>query len=341
MPKVPERRVVKDRWTSPCGRIELIHGDCLEVLPTIEAGSADCVVTDPPYGLKFMGKKWDHGIPGVPTWEAVLATLADSSYLLTFGGTRTYHRLACAVEDAGFEIRDCLNWLYGSGFPKGKGCLKPAWEPILLARKPGKVKPLGIDECRVGTSKGRWPANVVHDGSDEVMEGFPETTSGSGARGGFNFRGGPRSDRDTVFDGDSGSAARFFYCAKASRAERNAGLEGMPEVACGMMEDDAYPIKTGSGNLRNTKRTNHHPTVKPLALLQWLVKLACPPGAVCLDPFIGSGSTALACLRTGRRCIGIEIDKGYFEIAKRRVMAELLGDGTYEAPEHQAEAIDF
>src|SRR3954470_4981495 len=140
--------------------VRLWEGDCLDALPTLKACSIDAVVTDPPYGLEFMGKNWDHGIPGVPYWQAIKRVLKPGGYMTAFGGTRTWHRLTCAIEDAGFEIRDCLMWLYGSGFPKGKGCLKPAYEPILLCRKPGaKVLPLGIDACRV---PGSWERNTTH-----------------------------------------------------------------------------------------------------------------------------------------------------------------------------------
>lgn len=172
----------------------LYLGDCLEVVPRLGLNRFDAIVTDPPYGLGFMGKHWDHGVPGIEFWQAMFKILKPSGYLLAMGGTRTYHRLTCNIEDAGWEIRDCLMWLYGSGFPKGKGCLKPAYEPILLARKPGKyVLPLGIDDCLIGQEvrlnlaagnksggnslqmsklgmpqnvegkivNGRWPANVV------------------------------------------------------------------------------------------------------------------------------------------------------------------------------------
>jgi hypothetical protein len=134
----------------------VLHRDCRTFLPNLEEGSADAVVTDPPYELAFMGKKWDS--TGVAfqssTWVPVLHVLKPGGYLLAFGGTRTYHRLTCAIEDAGFEVRDCIMWMYGTGFPKGRGCLKPAWEPILLARKPGKrVLPLNVEAARMGTGK--------------------------------------------------------------------------------------------------------------------------------------------------------------------------------------------
>lgn len=316
---------------------KVVQGDCLAVLPTIPPGLVDAVVSDPPYGLEFMGKEWDHGVPGAETWAAVLRTLRPGGYMVAMGGTRTYHRLACAIEDAGFEVRDCLMWLYGQGFPKGHGCLKPGWEPIILARRPGpKVLPLGVDECRVPseeramiegtpkngrfagvfrngskvvgtTTEGRWPANVVHDGSDEVMEtfaAFGEKKSGKAAPGGHRRKqpngfgtvglgiyGGGKGlfteagEAGTLY-GDSGSAARFFYCAKPTKAERGEG--------------------------------NRHPTVKPVALMRWLIRLVCPAGGLVLDPFGGSGTTAVAALQEGRRCVLIEREPQYAEIARKR-----------------------
>jgi hypothetical protein len=340
--------VLAVRFALP-GAFRLVNADCRLVLPRFAPGAFDSVVTDPPYELDFMGKSWDRsGVAFDPaTWGAVLNALKPGGYMLCFGGTRTYHRLACAVEDAGFEIRDCLMWLYGTGFPKGKGTLKPAWEPILLARKPGKrVLPLGIDACRVPTdeklgggaeketrpdqktnegwtrpwmsdpaaqaahaervranvakaeSLGRYPANVVHDGSDEVMEAFEafgeKTTHATGpggtTRGGrgnaFGEYAGNESPR--VYGTETGTAARFFYCAKASKAERGKG--------------------------------NTHPCVKPLALMRWLVKLVTPEGGCLLDPFAGSGTTGKAAGLEGRRFVGVESDTkhGYFATASRR-----------------------
>jgi DNA modification methylase len=462
--------------------VRLLEGDALAILPTLAAGSVDAVITDPPYGLEFMGKEWDRGVPGVPFWTATLRVLKPGGYLLAMGGSRTYHRLACAIEDAGFQIRDCLLWLYGTGFPKGQGCLKPAYEPIILARKPGpRVLPLGIDECRVpagqdyfdldvtqgaedriygsgkglrakptkfapggrdqweeqrnrvflsaaiaalnealtarggfpntadgrvgsttsakeganpaatckagtgcsdgtraassatsssiggfgrmptaqsqtdiasiietasrqtidwktwnsccsattqsittesitlalrslklaesrlastgsGSTGGRYPSNVLHDGSEEVLEAFAafgEKTSGKQAAGGHVRNSdkhrntyapfiGQRCEGDVLY-GDTGSAARFFYCAKASKAERGEG--------------------------------NGHPTVKPLALMRWLVRLACPAGGTVLDPFAGSGTTLLACQEEGRAAIGIEREPQYCQIIKKRLAA--------------------
>jgi site-specific DNA-methyltransferase (adenine-specific) len=294
---------------------ELFRGDCLAVMPTLRAATVDAVVTDPPYGLSFMGKGWDHAVPGAEYWEAASRLLKPGGYLVAFGGSRTFHRMACAIEDAGFEIRDTIMWLYGSGFPKAKSCLKPAHEPIILARRPGPMRPLGIDACRVATGEstrrhntaemgyhgrnlateyvtgsdaGRWPANVAHDGSDEVLEAFAAfgerkaAPHGPGvkARGMFGIEAGHPGY------GDTGTAARFFYCAKASKAER-AGSD--------------------------------HPTVKPLALMSWLCRLVTPPGGVILDPFLGSGTTGAAAVADGFRFIGIERDPGYFRTAKRRI----------------------
>lgn len=311
--------------------VRVIEGDCLDALPALPDGCVDAVTTDPPYELGFMGRGWDKtGIAfDVEVWRGVLRVLKPGGYMLAFGGTRTYHRLACAIEDAGFEIRDCLMWLYGTGFPKGQGCLKPAWEPILLARKPGKrVLPLGIDACRVPgqaqpfangsrrsggimgrhvkserwepTHDGRWPANVAHDGSDEVLEAFAAFGETSPSRAGSRKRSGERAqdghgradgyrmnEGEMVEYGDTGTAARFFYCAKAGKSERGAD--------------------------------NTHPTVKPLALMRWLVRLITPPGGLILDPFAGSGTTGVAAALEGRRCILIEKEPTYAAICRERI----------------------
>lgn len=313
--------------------VRIIQGDCLDMMPRLPANTFDSIVSDPPYGLGFMGKQWDHGVPGVPFWTEAKRVLKPGAYMLVMGGSRTYHRLACAVEDAGFEIRDCLMWIYGSGFPKAKSCLKPAYEPILLCRKPGKgMRELGIDECRIpsgstvrhnnggtgnpeqwrtgngesftsGSESGRWPANVLHDGSEEVLEAFAvygEKTSGKQAAGGHVRNSDKTRHAYGEFTGqrceggDSGSAARFFYAAKASKSERGDG--------------------------------NSHPTVKPLALMEWLVKLVTPPNGLTLDPFAGSGTTGKASRNTGRRAVLIEREAAYADIARRRV-AVAMGTG--------------
>lgn len=380
--------------------VKIIHGDCLSVLPTLAANSIDAIVTDPPYGLEFMGKEWDgadgfrrslntadvgrdsvfgrtsaHG-PGYRSgslfqewceaWSReCLRVLKPGGHMVAFGGSRTYHRLACAIEDAGFEIRDQIQWLYGSGFPKSKNigdgrgtALKPAHEPISLARKPlvGTVAAnvlahgtgaLNIDGCRVegeaqpfgngtarsggimgaskprgvwepsadrrytdkgstnfactpgprgGSPAGRWPANVIHDGSEEVLLGFPESagqlaTSRSDAAiktnliyGKMRHNPEPQAPR-----GDAGSAARFFYAAKANKKDR-AGSK--------------------------------HPTVKPIDLIAYLCRLVTPRGGTVLDPLAGSGTTGAACVRERLDCILIEREAEYIADIERRFAHE-------------------
>ena len=393
----------------------LLKGNCLELLAEMPDNSVDSIVTDPPYELGFMGKSWDNsGIAyNVELWSQALRVLKPGGHLLAFGGSRTYHRLASAVEDAGFEIRDQIMYLYGSGFPKslniaksienkittgsaakngfhklegkrtGDGrigmydtveeqgfrkvnpdqlggftldattpeaqqwqgwgtALKPAHEPIVVARKPliGTVANnvltygtggLNIDGSRVGTTvetwpasrsfasgissgfteglekgetqatgeapAGRWPANVIHDGSEEVLEGFPITAGGAAPKksntpSGKFYEGGWKplqNEERTQFAG--GSAARFFYCAKASKSERNAGLENQ----------------------------NFHPTVKPIALMRYLVKLVTPPNGTVLDPFLGSGTTAVAAILEGFNWMGCEMTEDYWPIIEARV----------------------
>lgn len=388
-------------------RFELHHGDCLEVLKTMPDNSVDAVVCDPPYGLSFMGRKWDYDVPEVTVWAECLRVLKPGGHLLAFAGTRTQHRMAVRIEDAGFEIRDMIAWVYGSGFPKSQNvalamdkmagavghlaksfnmkgggarasefeengrdfsvkhepitdaarqwqgwgtALKPALEPITVARKPliGTVAAnvlahgtgaLNIDVCRIefagdadkaaakpsgrttaasgnlagkaqsGAERadfeavqgaGRWPANLIHDGSPEVLEQFPASNGAGGSipqtkvtgygdgvvgTGRSDYLGGPR----TKVDSGSGSAARFFYCAKASKKDRGG--------------------------------ENNHPTVKPTDLMAYLCRLVTPPGGVVLDPFMGSGSTGKAAMLEGFHFIGIEREAEYLEIARARISA--------------------
>lgn len=366
---------------------ELYLGDCLEVLQQLPDDLVDTVITDPPYGLAFMGQGWDKGVPGVEYWKAILQVTKPGGMLLAFGGTRTYHRLTAAIEDAGWEIRDCMMWLYGSGFPKsldiskaidkakgaerevigkssrhgggmnqvyGEGmgdgevpnvtapstnlarewngwgtALKPAWEPIIVAMKPldgtfaenaekWGVAGINVDGGRVGTNGGMTirsplPAWRKMEGRDDVPSGKGEVTQNGG-----------RWPANLILDEEVTKEewSRFFYCAKASKSERNRGCEALPEIACGTMEDDNYEIKTGSGNIRNTMRRNFHPTVKPLALMEYLCTLTkTPTGGIVLDPFAGSGSTLLAAKNTAREYIGIEKESQYYEIIKARLAA--------------------
>lgn len=375
----------------------LHHGNCLDVLRAMDDSCIDSIVTDPPYGLSFMGKKWDYDVPSTEIWAECLRVLKPGGHLLAFAGTRTQHRMAVRIEDAGFEIRDMIAWVYGSGFPKsldvskaidkaagaerevlgiaGKSgsarnsmtgdfaggeymatspateaakqwqgwgtALKPALEPITVARKPliGTVAEnvlahgtggLNIDGCRVSSEPhllGRWPANLIHDGSDEVLSGFPESKSGekksgqggNGDSGIIAFRNKPNIN---YFPSDSGSAARFFYCAKSSRQDRDEGLDGfkkrMAGSSCARVSQLMGDESTCIGKSRNP-RANIHPTVKPTDLMAYLCRLVTPPGGLVLDPFMGSGSTGKAAMREGFQFCGIEMNAEYMEIARARI----------------------
>lgn len=383
-------------------------GDCIAVMRGMPDASVDAIVTDPPYGLSFMGKRWDYDVPSVETWAECLRVLKPGGHLLSFAGTRTQHRMAVRIEDAGFEIRDMIAWVYGSGFPKshngewGGTALKPALEPITMARKPlvGTVESnwrehrtgsLNIDGCRVPTDDklgggaekattadqkgnegwtrpwmddeaardahaarvrdnvaraealGRWPANIIHDGSDEVLAAFPqapgqmanvsttapspktsnvygkmqregEVSANNDNEGAVGFKMKPGMRRL-----DAGSAARFFYCAKASRADRNEGLPSSrtPAVREGATMRDR---EVADWQARNG---NHHPTVKPTDLMRYLVRLVTPPGGLVLDPFMGSGSTGKAAMLEGFRFVGIDMTPEYLQIAEARIKAAM------------------
>lgn len=383
---------------------EIHHGSCVDVMRTLPDNSVDSIVTDPPYGLSFMGKKWDYDVPATEIWAECLRILKPGGYLLAFAGTRTQHRMAVRIEDAGFEIRDMIAWVYGSGFPKshngewGGTALKPALEPITMARKPlaGTVATnvmqygtgaLNIDGCRVGdfqnttpsgvdrrnaklaemgyrpgeyqmgekvpdTPPGRWPANVIHDGSEEVLAAFPEAKGQQGpisstapSEKTSNVYGRMRREGEASADSDnegavgfkmkpgmrrldSGSAARFFYCAKASKRDRDDGLDGFAHATAGEMTGGRAEGSAGLNNPRaGAGRTgggkNVHPTVKPTDLMAYLCRLVTPPGGVVLDPFMGSGSTGKAAIREGFRFIGIEREAEYIAIANARISHEL------------------
>lgn len=420
---------------------KLYEGSMLDMLDIIEPQSIDSIVTDPPYELNFMGKGWDNS--GIAfqkeTWKKCFDVLKPGGYLLAFGGSRTFHRIACAIEDAGFEIRDTIMWLYGSGFPKsmnvglaidkkngvesrivGSGksgspethtnslnmatdyksgiyefggeykikeaqnkwrgwgtCLKPSFEPIIVARKPFKnslvdnvieygVGGINIDECRVETTEinrkgdattngnlgwkpstktyndGRFPANTIltYDETDfeEVCGGFPNTKSGTISKEykqetRFNIaekgKGG-NLDFSNCY-GDSGSASRYFYCAKASKKDRDEGLEEFETKQCvgggGGIGNYLNDVNSCSGKFGSEKapHKNTHPTVKPTELMQYLVRLISPNGATILDCFNGSGSTGKAVMyenlerNKNYKYIGIDLSKEYLEISKARI----------------------
>ena len=392
-------------------KINLILGDCLETLRSLPGNSIDSIVTDPPYGISFMGKKWDYEVPSVEVFKEMLRVLKPGGHMLCACGTRTQHRMAVNIEDAGFEIRDVVTWLYGSGFPKsmdiskaidkqsgitewketvpnpaarpGNGvdaltstgwakpqrppkpvvetveakqwqgwgtALKPACEFWTLARKPLSEKTVAenvlkygtgavnIDGSRIETNEnlsggaysgeqressrnsfgngvgggvikngiakefvqpqGRWPANLMLD--EEAAEALDEQSGilKSGASKSTYIQ---KESENTCLSGknyqrqmqdraaDSGGASRFFYVAKASKSDR------------------------GPGNI--------HPTVKPIKLMQYLVKMITPPGGVVLDPYMGSGSTGVAAIKEGFQFTGIEREESYYEICKARIGA--------------------
>lgn len=284
--------------------VTVLPGDCLAVLPTLPAGHFHSCVTDPPYGLTFRGAQWDRQVPGPEYWTEVRRVLRPGGFLLAFGGARTYHHLATAIEAAGFEVRDQIMWLYGSGLPKGGRnenlgfTLKPSHEPIVVARAPFKgsatraAETHGTAMYRVGKPGERWPTNVVHDGSQEVEDVFAlagERKSGARAAGTYKGQGygATNTAEMPALEASSGSASRFFYCAKASPAEREAA--------------------------------DKHPTVKPLELMRYLVNLVTPPGGVVLDPFAGSGSTLVAASELGVDAVGIELESQYVDTICKRV----------------------
>lgn len=408
------------------GDATLYRADCIALMRTLPDSSVDSIVTDPPYGIAFMGKAWDgadivarterrrgftsHAPDAGPNGShksiaaeagkydltpAAMRAFQDFSeewareafrvikpggHLLSFSSARTYHRMTCGIEDAGFEVRDQALWLYGSGFPKSHNltgehegwgtALKPAHEPICVARKPlakghtvasnmlafgtgainidgCRVEPTGESRPRVGETtqdqrytdaggtnfaatpgvrggapEGRWPANLIHDGSDEVMALFPAQAGASAPVRGIEASAasvgrvtGARDRVAGIFHGGTGSAARFFYCAKASRADRNAGL-----VDPGPQFEHGATLR----KIENAPKTgNIHPTVKPTDLIAYLQRLVTPPGGTTLDLFMGSGTGAKAAVREGFKFIGFEISAEYFPIAVARTQHEV------------------
>lgn len=367
----------------------ILNLDCRHGLAMLPDNSVDAIVCDPMYGLGkepdalamlqawmngkdyvhksksgFMGKEWDAFVPQPSMWRECWRVLKPGGYLLAFAGTRTQHLMALGLQISGFEIRDMIAWVYGSGYPKHRSSLKPALEPITMARKPAKVATLlNIDACRVGDEGGcksdgaderaesqpgaigayktsppvpglgRYPANLIHDGSDEVVAMFPDSAGSGGSvpnvkisgygdgavgTGSAEYLGGER----TKVDCGTGSAARFFYCAKASKRDRNEGLEAFDAVMTNFAAGTGLS-KNGDGSPRNMNADakNPHPTVKPTELMRYLCRLVTPPGGLIVDPFAGSGSTGKAAILEGFQFVGFELDPQYTAIANARVEA--------------------
>jgi site-specific DNA-methyltransferase (adenine-specific) len=438
--------------------LQLFNDNCLETLKRFPENSVDSVVTDPPYGLGkepdivevmkswietgfhevtgsgFMGKEWDAFVPQPLIWKEVFRVLKPGGHILCFSGTRTVDWMGMSIRFAGFEIRDTLAWVYGSGFPKSvnigkavdslqgnerevvgkdksgslRNCmsgnftggeynltkgntewegwgtaLKPALEPIILARKPLSEKTIvenvlrwgtggiNIDDCRIeidkskesdnrvngnceniyrGTNKnkfftglngiesklvsekGRFPSNFIHDGSEEVLQNFPYTKS-SGDRKGEIINSSARSWKNSSVKGishidytDEGSASRFFYCAKPSEKERSLGLERNEFVRHSDRTKDDGVGGDNPRNRSNNEKQNFHPTVKPLELMKYLIKLVTPKNGIVLDPFMGSGTTGVACKFEDFGFIGIELMPEYFQIAETRIKNSIKED---------------
>ena len=380
--------------------MRIVNSDCFGFMQNeLEGDSIDTIITDPPYGLSFMGKRWDYDVPNSTIWRGCLNVLKPGGTMLVFAGSRTQHRMAVAIEDAGFILKDCIMWIYGSGFPKatdiskqldkdverevvlsykrsqqpsnsmGGGVtgqrtvirnitkpatpeallwngwkshgLKPAYEPILVCMKPNDgsyaenalkhgVSGLNIDGGRIPLQEqgedrrlggnGNWATDKT---VKNVYEGGYE-----GERIGSSIQG--RFPANVIFEDGVTNAewSRFFYCAKASKTERNMGCEELD-----------IKQTTGGGGMNNTKDDvcgkygsikasghNHHPTVKPLKLMEYLCTLTkTPTGGIVFDPFMGSGTTGIACKNTGREFIGCETDKDYFEIAGKRITGKTAG----------------
>ncbi len=300
------------------GKHELHTGDCITIMDTMEPDSFHAVVTDPPYGLGFQGRRWDQLPPGDDFARAAFRVCKPGAHIVAFGGTRTIHRLSCALEDAGFELRDMLGWVYYSGFPKslslrdqgpkwsGYGtALKPSYEPAILARKP-------LDGT-VAQNVQRHGCGALNIDACRYMPGDPAWVGPSG----YGDETGHKLGR---------WPANLYATAKPSTAEREAGCQDLVQVPAGQMTDRAEG-SAGLGNPRagagrtSMGRGNHHPTVKPLTLMCWLVKLLAPPdGGRILEPFAGSGTTLAACelSGTGARCTAIELDKQYARIIRAR-----------------------
>jgi DNA modification methylase len=333
----------------------LLEGDCIDVMAGLEEESVDAVICDPPYGIGWQNEHWDaaaireaavrrgrdrlSAAEAFEVWcgmwgQEAARVMKPGAHLLAFGAPRTHHRLACGLEDAGLEIRDTLMWLYGTGMPKSRRyprgratTLKPAFEPIVLARRPleGTTEEtlaahgtgaLETDACRV---EGRHPANVLVGHEDDC----DEDRCAPGCAVALLDQ---DAEEGRAHSGRRVPPSRFLYCPKPSRAERDAGCDALPARVL-----DLFP---NAGPRPEGRTRNPHPTLKPLELMGWLVRLACPPGGLVLDPFMGSGTTGAAAALEGRRFCGIELEASYLEIAAARIAhwEEAVGNERRTAP---------
>ena len=382
----------------------LLLGDCLKELKSLRENSIDSIVTDPPYGLSFMNKKWDYDVPSIEIWTECLRVLKPGGHLLSFSGSRTYHRMAVRIEDAGFDIRDQIMWIYGSGFPKshnigkavdklqgnerevvgiqklqgtavtlkgkpnrenwydqGEGgtytsqieltkgtsewegwgtALKPAHEPIVVARKPLSEKSvaenvlkwgtggMNIDVSRIGTDGG---TKRSHQSEYPKNEDGTEDRSDNWSRSGHNVveLNEGRWPANIILDEGEEPWRKFFYCPKASKKDRDEGMDGFEDKEKTTLnsygDQQEHLSSDGSirkGNKGTTISKNNHPTVKPTELMLYLIKLVTPKGGTVLDPFMGSGSTGKAAIRGGFDFVGIEKEEEYIKIAEARINNE-------------------
>lgn len=314
----------------------LYLGDCLERMKELKDNSVDTIITDPPYGLSFMGKNWDKGVPGEAFWKEMLRVAKPGAMLLSFGGTRTHHRLMCAIEDAGWEVRDCMMWLYSNGYPKNtKTCLKPAWEPIVVAKKAfeGTIEEnltkwgiggFNIDECRIGTESTIRTSNAGTNGDGWGMGKNAHINGSNNGRFPANII--LDEEAGTLLDEQSGISTSTQKIGKRSGKDklRLGAFAGQENVVMGHNDSGGASRFFYCAKASKSERGegNDHPTVKPQSLLRYLCKLTkTPNGGIVLDPFMGSGSTGIAALNEGRQFIGMELDPHYFDIAKGRITA--------------------
>lgn len=356
----------------------LIQGDNRETLKTLADASVDAIVTDPPYGIDFLGKEWDADVGALETYQECLRVLKPGGHILAFSAARTYHHLAMTLERAGFEIRDQIMWIYSSGFPKsqdvGKNngmpewrgwgtALKPAHEPICLARKPMKTSiaknvqrygtgAINIDATRIPTDE----VIVAGAGTVDTFNKFNPENNTDGLGTGVKINKdverwqqaeGGRFPSNVI--GEIPDYQKYFYCPKVNRRERHIGFAYAETnkqlcASIGVEYKDNETVLPGIGMVKDhglrqeiekirgySSNGNNHPTVKPVALMEYLIKLITPAGGTVLDPFNGSGSTGMAAVGLGFDYIGLELDPAYVEISRRRIDAWIQPDNNFDS----------